>query len=77
MNVLVEVLDFLAEDGGVDSEGGSVARVTPATSVEGPDTGPSTARDEVIQSDARSRIKDCCICFFDKKTNETDSNQYQ
>lgn len=46
-------MDILAEEGGVDSEGHSVVRVTPATSVEGPDTGPSTARDEVIQSDAK------------------------
>lgn len=46
-------MDILAEGGGVDSEGHSVVRVTPATSVEGPDTGPSTARDEVIQRDAK------------------------
>lgn len=46
-------MDILAEEGGVDSEGHSVVRVTPATSVEGPDTGPWTARDEVIQSDAK------------------------
>lgn len=59
--------DFLAEEGGEDSEGGSVARVTPATSVEGPDTGPWTARDKVIQSDAYSQINDCLIYLFDKK----------
>ncbi len=67
MNVLVEAVGILAEDGGVDSEGGSVGRVTPATSVEGPDTGPSTARDEVTQSDAHSRIKDCRILLVAKK----------
>lgn len=53
MNVLVEVVDFSAEERGVDSEGGSeggpIARVTPATSVEGLDTGPWSARDEVIK----------------------------
>lgn len=43
-------MDILAEEGGGDSEGRSVARVTPATSVEGLDTGPSTARDEVINN---------------------------
>lgn len=46
----MEVADILAEDGEEVSEGGTVVRVTPATSVEGPGTGPSTARDEVIQS---------------------------
>lgn len=40
-------MDTLAEEGGVDSEGGTVGRGTPATSVERRDTGPSTARDEV------------------------------
>lgn len=45
-------MDILAEGGGVDSEGGSIARVTPATNVEGRDTGPTTARDEVTQTDA-------------------------
>lgn len=44
--------DILAEEGGVDSEAGSVDRETPATSVEGADTGPSTAGGEVTQSDA-------------------------
>lgn len=43
----MEVVDTLAEEEGVDSEGGSVGRGTPATSVERRDTGPSTARDEV------------------------------
>ena len=52
-------MDFLAEEGGVDSEEGSIGRETPATSVEGRDTGPSTARDEVMHSDACSQIKDC------------------
>lgn len=42
-------MDILAEEGGGDSEGRSVARVTHATSVEGPDTGLLTARDEVIK----------------------------
>lgn len=44
----MEVVDTLAEEGGVDSEGGSVGRGTHASSVEGRDTGPSTARDEVM-----------------------------
>lgn len=57
MNVLVEVVAILAEEGGEDSEGGSVARVTPATSVEGPDTGPSTAKEQVIHNDAHSLMK--------------------
>lgn len=43
----MEVVDTSAEEGGVDSEGGSVGRGTPATSVEGRDTGPSTAGDQV------------------------------
>lgn len=46
---MVEAEVFLAEDGGVDSEGGSVDRETPVSSVEGPDTGPWTARDQVTQ----------------------------
>lgn len=45
----VEVLDILAEDGGADSEGRWVGRGTPVTSVEGPDTGLWTAKDEVMQ----------------------------
>lgn len=40
-------VDILAEGGEVDSGGASVGRGTRATSVEGRDTGPSTARDEV------------------------------
>ena len=44
--------DILAEEGGEDSEAGSVARETPATSVEEADTGPSTAGGQVMQSDA-------------------------
>lgn len=44
----------LAEEGEVDSEGGSVGRGTHATSVEGRDTGPSTARDEVMPHDANT-----------------------
>lgn len=40
--------DTLAEDGEADSGGGSAGRGTPATSVEGRDTGPSTARDQVV-----------------------------
>lgn len=63
---MVEVLDSLAEEGGVDSEGGSVVRVTPVTSVEGPDTGPWTAKDQVIDCDAYSEINTCSICL-DKK----------
>ena len=47
-------MDILAEEGEEASEGGSVARVTPATSVEGLDTGRLTARDGVIQSETRS-----------------------
>lgn len=65
------VLDSLAEEGGVDSEVGSVVRVTPATSVEGPDTGPWTAKDQVIDSDAYSEINTCSICLHEK-TKETD-----
>lgn len=38
----------LAEEGEVDSEGASVGRGTHATSVEGRDTGPCTARDQVV-----------------------------
>lgn len=67
----MEVLDSLAEEGGVDSEVGSVVRVTPATSVEGLDTGPWTAKDQVIDSDAYSEINTCSICLHEK-TKETD-----
>lgn len=67
----MEVLDSLAEEGGVDSEVDSVVRVTPATSVEGPDTGPWTAKDQVIDSDAYSEINTCSICLHEK-TKETD-----
>lgn len=49
----MEAADFLAEEGGVDSGGRSVARETPATSAGALDTGPWTARDEVMQSDAK------------------------
>lgn len=49
----MEVGDILAEeDGGASegaSEGASVDRVTPATNVEGPDTGLLTAKGEVMQ----------------------------
>lgn len=62
----MEVLDSLAEEGGVDSEVGSVVRVTPATSVEGRDTGPWTAKDQVIDSDAYSEINTCSICLQEK-----------
>lgn len=41
--------DISAGDGEADSGGRSVARGTPATSVEQQATGPSTARDEVRQ----------------------------
>lgn len=46
----MEVVDILAEEGGGDSEGGSVAKATPASSVEQLDTGPSTAREEVVNT---------------------------
>lgn len=49
----MELEDFLAEEGGADSEGGSTDKGTPATSVEGPDTGPSTARDQVMPKQRR------------------------
>lgn len=49
----MEAADFLAEEGGAVSEGGSVVRETPATSVGVLDTGPLTARDEVTGSDAK------------------------
>lgn len=52
----MEVVDTLAEEGGVDSEGGSVGRGTHATSVEGQDTGPSTARDEVMPHGANATM---------------------
>lgn len=42
-------MDILAEDAGVASEGRLVVKVTPVTSVEGPDTGLWTAKDEVTQ----------------------------
>lgn len=42
--------DTLAEGAEVDSEEGSVVRGTHATSVERRDTGPSTARDEVMNT---------------------------
>lgn len=59
-------MDILAEDGEEASEGGSVDRVTPATSVEGPDTGPSTARDEVTHSHPYTQ---CLSYFFIKDNN--------
>lgn len=50
----------LAEEGEADSEadseGGSVGKGTHATSVEGRDTGPSTARDEVMLHDANTTV---------------------
>lgn len=49
----MEAVDILAEEEGVDLEAGSVARATPVISVEGPDTGPSTARDEVKRRNAK------------------------
>lgn len=49
-------MDTLAEEGGVASEGASVGRGTRATSVEGRDTGPSTARDKVILHDANATL---------------------
>lgn len=52
--------DFSAEDGGAASEGHSVAKVTPATSVEGWDTGPLTARDEVGHQGATVQINGIC-----------------
>lgn len=55
--------DFLAEEGGADSEGHSVARETPATSAGALDTGPSTARDEVIHSDAKQSFA-CIHSYF-------------
>lgn len=52
--------DFSAEDGGAASEGHSVAKGTPATSVEGWDTGPSTAWDEVGHQGGTVRINSTC-----------------
>lgn len=52
--------DFSAEDGGAASEGHSVAKGTPATSVEGWDTGPSTARDEVGHQGGTVQINSIC-----------------
>lgn len=43
----MEAVATSAEEGGADSEGGSVGRGTRATNVEGRDTGPWTVRDEV------------------------------
>lgn len=48
--------DTLADEAEVDSEGASVGRGTRATSVEGRDTGPSTARDEVMPHDANTTV---------------------
>lgn len=45
----MEEEDIGAEDEGGASEGASVGRRTPATAVEGADTGLSTAGDEVTQ----------------------------
>lgn len=45
----MEVVDIMAEEEGVASEGGSVVKVTPATSVGGPATGLSIAKDKVMQ----------------------------
>lgn len=53
----MEVVDFLAEGGEVASEGASIARGIPATSVEGRDTGPWTARDEVTRGDVNTPIR--------------------
>lgn len=57
------VVDFLAEGGVVSegaseaaSEGASVVRGIPASSVEGPDTGPWSARDEVTPGDKHTHI---------------------
>lgn len=49
-------VDTLAEGGEADSEGASVGRGTRATSVEGRDTGPSTARDEVAARHADTTV---------------------
>lgn len=56
-----------AEEGEAASEGGSVGRGTRATSVGGRDTGPSTARDEVMPQDANTKVIITAVCLLNNK----------
>lgn len=60
----MEEADFSAEDGGAASEGHSVAKGTRATSVEGWDTGPSTAPDEVGHQGGTVQINSTCALLL-------------
>lgn len=67
-------VDSLAEGGEVDSEGASVGRGTRATSVEGRDTGPSTARDQVTKPGAHKEKRNVVPLLMPSNGNTLNQN---